>query len=174
MRNFFLLVFVTHCLGVFAQDDSIDIKFAPTLTDLGKPVGEKLSQKIDKDGGKLVSPDGRMELIIPQDALSKKTNISIQPVINTLSPGKGSAYQLEPSGVTLQKPLQVIFHYSQKESPGELPDLRGIAWQDDKVNGLPLMALLSIQQQERLPGILLTSVPGCFLIILILNQLQRD
>jgi hypothetical protein len=95
-------------------------------------VGEKISQKIDKDGGKLASADGRMELIIPQDAVSKKTNISIQPVINNLSPGKGNAYQLEPSGITFQKPLQIIFHYSAKESPGELPDLRGIAWQDDK------------------------------------------
>jgi len=132
MRNIFLSLLLIYGFNIFAQDDSLEIKFAPTLTDIGKPVGEKISQKIDKDGGKLISPDGRMELIIPQDVVSKKTNISIQPVINNLSPGKGNAYQLEPSGITFQKPLQIIFHYSAKESPGELPDLRGIAWQDDK------------------------------------------
>ncbi|MDP4264190.1 MAG: hypothetical protein Q8941_16800, partial [Bacteroidota bacterium] len=130
-KNLFLLLVLYH-FTVSAQDDSVEIKFAPTLTEPGKPAGEKISQKIGKDGGKLISPDGRMELIIPQDAVSSKTNISIQPVVNTLSPGKGNAYQLEPSGITFQKPLQIIFHYTAKEAEGMMPEYKEIAWQDDK------------------------------------------
>lgn len=130
MRNLLFFPFLIICINSFAQDDSIPIKFASTLTEKGKPAGEKISQKIDKDGGRLTSADGRVELIIPQDAVSKKTNFSIQPVTNTLSPGKASAYQLEPSGATFQKPLQIIFHYSSKED-AQIPQLRNIAWQDD-------------------------------------------
>ncbi|MFI5186851.1 MAG: hypothetical protein ACHQF0_09015, partial [Chitinophagales bacterium] len=132
MRNILLLIMIASCINLFAQDDSIDLKFAPTLTEIGKPAGEKVSQKIDNNGGRIISSDGKIELVIPADAVPKKTDISIQPVTNTLSPGHASAYQLEPSGITFQKPLQIIFHYSQNESPGDLADLRGIAWQDDK------------------------------------------
>src|SRR5690348_13366921 len=110
MKNILLfLLFASSFQWALAQDDSIDIKFAPTLTAIGKPTSEKITQKIDKDGGKIVSADNQLELIIPQDALSKKTNISIQSLENTLTPGKGNSYQLEPSGITFQKPLQIIF-----------------------------------------------------------------
>src|SRR5258706_6776360 len=130
MKKKYLLFLVFYHFTASAQDDSVEIKFAPTLTALGKPAGEKLSQKIGKDGGKLISPDGRMELIIPPDAVPSKTNISIQPVINTLSPGKGNAYQLEPSGINFQKPLQIVFHYTEKEAAGVMPEYKEIAWQD--------------------------------------------
>ena len=109
----------------------MDIKFAPTLTAIGKPVGEKETQQIDKNGGTIVSSDKKLELIIPQDAVSKRTNISIQIVENTLSPGNGDSYRLEPSGIIFQKPLEIIFHYSEKEDVA-MPELRNIAWQNDK------------------------------------------
>ena len=133
MKNIFLLLLLTSCFQLaFAQEeDSIDIKFAPTLTAIGKPVGDKISEPIDKDGGRIISADKKMELIIPQDAVSKRTNISIQSVENTLAPGQGNSYHLEPSGITFQKPLQIIFHYSSKEDAA-MPELRNIAWQDDK------------------------------------------
>lgn len=129
MKKLILILFVPINTIVFAQDDSPEIKFAPTHTDFGKPAGERVSQKFDTDGGKLISSDGKMELVIPQHDLSKKTTISIQPVANKLSE-RGIAYQLEPSGIIFQKPLQIIFHYSTKEYPA-MPGLRNIAWQDD-------------------------------------------
>jgi hypothetical protein len=132
MKNIFLFLLMASCLQFArAQDDSIDVKFAPTFTSIGKPTGEKITQKIDKDGGKIVSADNQVELIIPQDALPKKTDISIQSLENTLTPGKGNSYQLEPSGITFQKPLQIVFHYSPKEDV-TIPELRNIAWQDEK------------------------------------------
>lgn len=132
MRYIFLLLLIVFYFPVSAQDDSLDIKYAPTLTGIGKPTGERIAQKIGKDGGKLFSTDGRMELVIPEGAVSSKTNISIQSVVNTLSPDEGDAYTLEPSGINFQKPLQVIFHYTGKEAMGRMPEYKGIAWQDDK------------------------------------------
>lgn len=131
MRNIFSLCLISFPCHAFCQDDSVEIKYAPTLTEIGKPTGEKVGEKIDRDGGKLFSSDGRMELIMPPDAVSKKTTVSIRSVVNTLSPGKGTAYQLEPSGISFQKPVQLIFHYSAKEDAA-MPGLRNIAWQDDK------------------------------------------
>jgi len=131
MKTIFLLWLISFTSYAFCQDDSVEIKYAPTLTEIGKPTGEKVSEKIDRDGGKLVSSDGRMELIMPPDAVSKKTNVSIRSVVNTLSPGKGDAYQLEPSGISFQKPVRMIFHYSAKEDAA-MPELRNIAWQDEK------------------------------------------
>ena len=131
MRYIFLLSFFAFPYYAFCQEDSVEIKYAPTLTEIGKPAGEKVSEKIDRDGGELSSSDGRVDLIMPPDAVSKKTNISIQPVVNTLSPGKTKAYQLEPSGISFQKPLRIVFHYSAKEDAA-MPELRNIAWQDDK------------------------------------------
>lgn len=132
MKNIFLLLLLASFYQfLLAQEDSIDIKFAPTLTTIGKPIGDKVSEPIDREGGRIISADKKMELIIPQGALSKRTDISIQPVENTLTPGSGNSYRLEPSGIIFQKPLQIIFHYSEKEDVA-MPELRNIAWQDDK------------------------------------------
>ena len=71
---------------------------------------------MNKDGGTLVSRDGTVELIIPAGALSKKTNMSIQPITNLMPNGNGLAYSLEPSGIQFQKPVQLVFHYDPEES----------------------------------------------------------
>ncbi len=131
MRYIFVLPLFAVPFYALCQGDSVEIKYAPTLTEIGKPAGEKVSEKIDREGGELSSSDGRVDLVIPPDAVSKKTDIDIQPVANTLSPGKANAYQLEPSGISFQKPLRIVFHYSAKEDAA-LPELRNIAWQDDK------------------------------------------
>ena len=131
MKSLLLLLLLVSNLATFAQDDSAQIITAPTLTEKGKPAGEKISQKINKDGGKLVSADGRMELLIPPDAVSSKTNISIQPVTSTLTSGNGVAYELQPAGITFQKPLQITFHYTDREAQGVMQQLKAIAWQDD-------------------------------------------
>src|SRR5262249_19944527 len=90
-----------------AQQDNLTIKYLrmDSVTALGKPIGEEVSQEIGKDGGAIVSDDGRIELIIPEDALSKKKKIKIQSVTNLAANGSGNAYQMEPSGLQFQKPV---------------------------------------------------------------------
>ena len=88
--------------------------------------------KIGKEGGSLTSSDGKIRLIIPEGAVSKKTTFSIQPTTNLMPNGNGKAYQMEPSGINFQKPLQIIFYYTDAETEGNSPELLAIAMQDDK------------------------------------------
>jgi hypothetical protein len=97
--------------------DSVEVRVAvlPDSGATGAADGNIISKQIGSSGGKIISEDGRIELIFPAGALSKTTNISIQPIVNLLPNGNGKGYQFEPSGTRFIKPVEIIFHYSQKE-----------------------------------------------------------
>jgi len=116
-----------------AQTSSITVKKLrlDSVTTIGKPNGEETSQEIGKEGGSIFSGDGRIELIFPQGALTKKRKIAIQPVTNHAVNGRGNAYRMQPSGLRFDKPVTIVFHYAN-ESTGYLPEFLGIAWQDEK------------------------------------------
>jgi hypothetical protein len=133
MKKIFAILILICEMTASAQDHS-NAEGAPkvAITDKGKPDGEKSEMKIGKEGGSFTSSDGKIRLIFPEGALSKKTNISIQPVTNHAPNGNGKVYQMEPSGVDFKKPVQIIFYYD-KNDIGENPaDLMGIAMQDEK------------------------------------------
>ncbi len=125
----------SHCLvfSAVAQTNYLQVKQLrlDSITAIGKPNGEETSQEIGKEGGSIFSGDGRIELIFPEGALTKKKKITIQPVTNHAANGQGNAYRMEPSGLQFNKPVTIVFHYSQ-ETAGTLPELKGIAWQDGK------------------------------------------
>jgi hypothetical protein len=102
------------------------------VTQKGKPNGEKTENKITKEGGSLQSSDGKVELIFPAGAVTKKTTISIQPVTSHAPNGGAKAYQMEPSGIHFQQAVEIIFHYRDEDTEGSLADLMSIAMQDDK------------------------------------------
>ncbi|MBC7935041.1 MAG: hypothetical protein H7Y86_06745 [Rhizobacter sp.] len=113
-----------------AQTDTTGLIVTPHIaTPIGKPNGESVSVKINKDGGSIKSRDGRVELIFPEGALSSKANISIQPITNHAAGGVGNAYDFEPSGTKFNKPVQIIFHYVKEELNGTLAELKSIATQ---------------------------------------------
>jgi hypothetical protein len=119
--------------NLFAQNKAAnDTAATPVITAIGKPIGKKLAITISKDGGSLKSSDGMVELIFPVGAVSKKTDISIQPITNLMNNGNGNAYRFEPSGIQFKKPVQLIFHYDDEEIKDSLQLLLGIAMQDDK------------------------------------------
>lgn len=133
----FILLLVAS--NVSAQDDAAeDTAATPVITAVGKPAGRKTEIKINKDGGSLKSWDGMAELIFPAGAVSKKTNISIQPITNLMTNGNGMAYRFEPSGIQFQKLVQVIFHYDENETKDRMQLLLGIAMQDAKGQWLSL------------------------------------
>lgn len=133
MKKIFFFLFLLGSLTALAQNnDDADTTAKPAITEKGKPDGVKTEMKMDKDGGTLISSDGKLELIIPPGALAKKTNISIQPVTNLMPNGNGKAYSLEPSGIRFQQPAQIIFHYDSEEIKDSSQLLIGIATQDDK------------------------------------------
>jgi hypothetical protein len=127
------ICFIGMLLKTVAQT-SIPIKIVrlDSVTAFGKPDGQQVTREIDDDGGTIVSDDGKLELIFPKGALSKKKKITIQPVTNLAANGRGKTYNMEPSGLQFNKPVQIIFHYSDNEMQGTLAELKGIAMQDDK------------------------------------------
>jgi hypothetical protein len=128
MKKYLLFFLALVCLEAPAQKpDTVKM-----ITPFGKPDGKETSEKIGKEGGKLMSNDARVELVIPPGALAKKTMISIQPVNNTLPAARGKSYHLQPSGIRFRQPVQIIFHYDEKESNAVDPQSRGIAMQDEK------------------------------------------
>ncbi len=133
MKKIFIVIPLFTFLNVSAQLNSIeDAVTTPALTAIGKPDGEKTTMKIGKEGGSFTSSDGRIRLIIPEGAVSKKTTFSIQPTTNLMPNGNGKAYQMEPSGVNFNKQLQLVYYYSDNDTEGNSPLLMGMAMQDDK------------------------------------------
>jgi hypothetical protein len=124
MKNIFFFIILLFPLYSVAQDTA-------AVTKPGKADGPIAEGKFSKDGGSLVSADGKLELKIPEGALSKKTTISIQPVTNVAPNGNGAAYRLEPSGIKFEKPLQIIFHYDEDESKDSAQLMMGICMQDN-------------------------------------------
>lgn len=138
MKKITVIVLLFVSIDVSAQNISLTdsiIKFG--VTEKGKPDGEKSEIKIDKTGGSIQSSDGKVELIFPAGAVTKKTNISIQPVTNFASNSNGKAYMMEPSGLIFQQPVKIIFHYKETDTDGSVADLMGIAMQDDKGLWIP-------------------------------------
>jgi len=132
MKKIFVLGLLLASFTLSAQNNAEDTIARPAITEIGKPDGEKTEMKIDKDGGSIISSDGKMKIIIPAGAVSKKTTFSIQPATNLMPNGSGKSYQMEPSGIIFQVPLQIIFYYTDAETKGNSPELLAIAVQDDK------------------------------------------
>jgi len=133
MKKIIALAFLFHNVTAFAQNETAeDTASKPIITAVGKPVGKKTAFKVTKEGGSLKSSDGLVQLIIPDGAVAKKTNISIEPITNLLTNGNGPAYRFEPSGILFKKPVQIIFHYDEEEIKDSLQLLMGIAMQDEK------------------------------------------
>lgn len=102
------------------------------VTPFGKPDGKETSVKIGKEGGKISSDDGKIALVIPPGALTRKTTISIQPVTNTLSASGSKTYHLQPSGIEFKQPVEIVFYYDDKQNKDNDPKWRGIAMQDEQ------------------------------------------
>jgi hypothetical protein len=64
----------------------------------GQPLGQPVSRMIDVSGGRVVSGDGRVTLIIPPGAVVSPTLISIQPISSTLPLSLAASYRMEPEG----------------------------------------------------------------------------
>ena len=68
-------------INVSAQNNAVeDTTAKPAITEIGKPDGEKTEMKIGKEGGSFTSSDGKIRLIIPEGAVSKKTTFSPLPI----------------------------------------------------------------------------------------------
>ena len=105
-----------------------EIVFAPT--EVGTPVGDKVTKVIGPAGGSIASPDGRLTLTVPQNALAETVAFGIQPVTNKFDGGLGLAYGLEPDGKTFTTPLDISVHYDDHDLEGTIPEALSVAYQD--------------------------------------------
>jgi hypothetical protein len=132
MKKIFAILFLLVTIQGVAQTEVVDDTTAtPAITGFGKDDGNKTELKIGKDGGSISSSDGVVTLIFPEDALSKKTNISIQPVENMAPNGNGKGYKMEPSGIIFNKLATIIFNYANEDTANNAQALMGIAMQDE-------------------------------------------
>ena len=101
-------------------------------TEVGTPVGGKITKNIGSAGGTLTSPDGKLTLTVPKDAVEETVSFSIQPITNTASNGLGNGCRLEPSGMKFRTPVEVSVQYDENDLKGTVPEALGLAYQDDK------------------------------------------
>ena len=128
-----LILFFDHNLSIAQTSEGYATDSAKLfISGFGKAVGSAATLKIGKEGGTIRSDDGRVEVIFPEGALKKKTEISIQPVSNTMPGANGPTYHLQPAGLQFEKPAGIVFHYNEDELSGNSPELLGIAMQDEK------------------------------------------
>jgi len=101
-------------------------------TEVGTPAGNKVTKDIGPEGGTLVSPDSRLMLTVPPNALTETLPFSIQPITNKAGGGLGRAYRLGPDGKTFTTPLQLSVRYDDHDLEGTVPEALAIAYQDAK------------------------------------------
>lgn len=103
-----------------------------TVSAVGKPIGEPYTEFVGPEGGLVKSPDGTIEIEIPEGALSKETEIGIQPLSNTCGGGLGNSYRLTPHGTTFKKPVTIRFSYQKMERLVSSTKTLKIAYQNNE------------------------------------------
>lgn len=101
----------------------------PEVRPRGTAAGNPVSATIQASGGELKSGDGKLLVKFPAGAVVNGTVISIQPVENTLPGGRLSAYRLLPEGLSLLKPVELIYTYSEEDIAGTAEDALFLAYQ---------------------------------------------
>ncbi|MEM9454588.1 MAG: hypothetical protein AAGF11_10440 [Myxococcota bacterium] len=71
------------------------------------------SDRIDEDGGVVLSEDGRMMLEIPEGALDEAVEITIERVDGPEG-SAGALYLVEPMGLTFARPAVLTYDYDDQ------------------------------------------------------------
>jgi len=123
-------VVVVGVLGyILFSRNGVAAEMVFAATEVGEPVGPKVTKDIGPAGGMLASPDGRMTLTIPPNALTEKMTFSIQPITNKVDGGLGLAYRLEPNAAKFSTPLKMSLRYDNKDLNGTVPEALTMAFQ---------------------------------------------
>jgi hypothetical protein len=126
-------VVVIGTLGyILFSKKTVNTEMIFPTTEVGTPVGDKVTKDIGPAGGTIASPGGRLTLTVPQNALTEAVAFSIQPITNKAGGGLGLAYRLEPSGKTFTTPLQISVRYDEHDLEGTIPEVLALAYQDQQ------------------------------------------
>jgi hypothetical protein len=124
-----LLIAMYSCKKSNLEISDPPVNTTPAITPIGIPIDDIVTKTIGPSGGSLISEDGKLELIIPNGAVSNNTVFGIQPITN-YCPGGLNAFRLLPEGQVFANPVTLVFHYTKKDINGSLAELLGIAYQD--------------------------------------------
>ncbi|CCH03120.1 hypothetical protein FAES_5121 [Fibrella aestuarina BUZ 2] len=119
-----------------------------TPTPVGKPIGTAFTVTISPAGGVVASPDGKLSLTVPAGAVSKATQLTIQPVENTAPNGVGLGYHISPDTLSFAQPLTVDYRYQDNELTGHSAEAIGLAFQN-KDNGWQLAQPAIVDKTQR-------------------------
>ena len=124
------IVIVITIAGILLLRSSSDTVAMPGATAVGTPNGPATTKSIGPAGGSIASPDGRITVDVPPNAVSGPLDFSIQPITNLAHGGVGSAYRLQPDGLTFATPIKISFDFDAPDLKGFIPEGLAVAYQD--------------------------------------------
>lgn len=132
--NKFIVYFITALVLSCSKTDRVapSQPSAPLVTASGAPDGVAITKTIGADGGTITSSDGNISITIPAGALKEDQSISVQPITNQLPMGYGKAYRLTPHDISFHQPVTINFRYNEDSIKNSVPELLGIAYQDQE------------------------------------------
>jgi len=122
-----VVAIVTAFVFLAPSGDTVAMSAA---TSVGEPIGAATTKSIGPAGGSMASPDGRITVNIPPNAVPGAVNFSIQPITNLAQGGSGIAYRLEPNGQKFAAPIKISFKPDGQELEGTIPQAFNVAYQD--------------------------------------------
>jgi hypothetical protein len=130
LATIMIVISVAIVAGIFFLRGSTDTVAMSGTTAVGVPNGPATTKSIGPAGGSIASPDGKITVEVPPNAVSGPVDFSIQPITNLAHGGVGSAYRLEPSGQKFAPPIEVSFKFDAQDLKGYDPETLAIAYQD--------------------------------------------
>jgi len=101
----------------------------------GEAIGDPIAKTIGATGGTIATPDGNVNLIVPEGALKSDVKISIQEVENKLGIiAVGKAYRLLPEDIQFEKDVDLTLSFTEYDLNGTNRELLYLAYQDSKGN----------------------------------------
>jgi hypothetical protein len=128
MRIFLVFSILSATFGCSSTSDEIVLP----ATEVGTPIGEKVTKEIGPSGGAFASADGRLTLTVPPNAVTENVTFSIQPITNNVEDAVGPAYRIEPSGKTFNVPVNISVKYAEQDIEGTFPHFLRMAYQNEK------------------------------------------
>ena len=125
-----IVIAVATVAGILFLSSSGDTVAILGATSVGAPTGPAATKSIGPEGGTISSPDGRIKVDVPPNAVPGPVDFSIQPITNLAHGGVGNAYRLEPSEKQFATPVRVSFSLDAQDLKGIIPEGLSVAYQD--------------------------------------------
>lgn len=103
----------------------------PLRTLPGQLIGTATKVRIGANGGSIAMPDQYISIQVPAGAVGADTEFSIQEVEQNVVLGTGRLFRILPEGITLKKPVEITFHYTEDDVAGGNEDYLYPCYQDN-------------------------------------------